>query len=270
MKSISIVSLLFFFSSCATYYGKQDYQEIKKIYYHQVEDERQMARAYIPKGAGPFPGVILIHGGGWHYRDLEDMRTIAKSLVTRGFSVLSINYRLFPQDLHPAPILDLENALKYFKLNASRYKLKPDKIGLWGYSSGAHTAAFYALTRQSNPSLLVQAVVAGGGPYDFTQYPDSKLIKGYMGNKRDKMLEQYIAASPLTHVKAHAPPFFLYHAKQDNTVEYQQSVKFEEKLIAHQVKVERYDIEFWGHAAAFIFSDEAVKRGVKFLQAELK
>ena len=45
---------------------------------------------------------------------------------------------------------------------------------------------------------------------------------------------------------------------------------FAERLMASEVKVKRHEVKFWGHAVTFIFSDEAVKKGVKFLKEELK
>lgn len=267
MKFLLLIALL---TSCSSFLGKGAYEQKESIQYADGFEQRHGAEAFIPQGTGPFPGVIMVHGGGWKSRSYEDIRVVAKSLATRGFSVLSINYRFSPEHRHPAPVEDLEKALQHFKTNAETYKLDPKRIGLWGYSSGAHTVAYYAMTRNLNPELKVQAVVAGGGPYDFTKYPRSPLIKDYMGKYRDEALEAYREASPTLIAKPGLPPFFLYHGKQDRLVTLDQMSGLVASLKAQNVRVKHYEVVFWGHANTFIFSTEAVKRGVKFLIQELQ
>lgn len=262
--------ILLFLYSCASDYGHQDFITQDKIYYTSSNQERQSAKAYIPEGKGPFPGVILVHGGGWNSRDNNDMRFIAKSLAGHGFTVLSINYRLVPEFLHPAPIEDLEKAFIYFKKNAERFKLQTNKIGLWGYSAGAHTTAFYALTRAKDPVLKVQAVVAGGGPFNLAAAPDSRQVRAYLGVEMKDRPDIYNEASPQYLVTPEAPPFFLYHALIDDNVDHARTTDFEKKLKENQVEVERLDIRILGHVTAFIFSKEALQKGIIFLKKKLK
>lgn len=192
------------------------------------------------------------------------MNSIAVSLASHGFVVYNINYRLAPEFKHPAPIEDLGEALKFFKAHAIEYKLDSERIGLWGYSCGSHISAYYALT---NPGI--KAVVAGGSPMDFTWYPHSPIISKYMGKERDEMLDEYFDASPMYKVTSKAPPFFLYHAENDKLVEFAQSSAFEAQLKKHRVPVKLHKIGWWGHATAFIFSEESVIKGVNFLKKSL-
>ncbi len=267
MKPIFFL-LVFLLSSCASFKGSGEFDSIKKFSYEGESDERHMAEAFIPKGAGPFPGVIVVHGGGWRTGSLVDVRTIASSLASHGFTVMTINYRFSPKDKHPAPIEDLEKALIHFKKNAPEFKLDTTRIGLWGYSSGAHTVAYYAYSKNTSENK-VQALVAGGGPYDLTWYPHSPYVHDYIGKYRDDAIDEYFAGSVTTLVKPGLPPTFLYHAKNDNLVEYTQCTALEAKLEQAHVKVKRYEIGYWGHATAFLFSSEAVKKGVLFLKDEL-
>lgn len=270
MNPLFHLAFFLYLTSCASYYGENKFREISNLYYTDSQSLRQHAHAYVPKGKGSFPGVILVHGGGWKTRDLSDMKRIAESLASRGFSVLSINYCFPPENLHPSPITDLENAVIFFRKNAERFKFQPNQVGLWGYSSGAHTVAFYALTRADKPELRVQAVVAGGGPYDLTKYPDSKLVNGYMGNKKSKMEKEYLEASVKTHITSKAPPFFLYHGKNDWLVDSSQASEFAKELKKSDVEVEEHLVPFLGHSATFLFSSQSVKLGTKFLEAKLK
>lgn len=268
MKPLLGVLIVFGLTSCAYHRGTKKYVVQKNIYYTDKNDERQMGELTIPVGPGPFPAVILVHGGGWNSRSFEDMRSIAESLSSNGFVVFNINYRLAPEHKHPAPLEDLKQALLFLKSKKDEFKLDPDRIGLWGYSAGGHIVSLLALT-MTDPTLKIKAVVAGGAPLDFTWYPLSPYLKKYMGDYRDKMPTAYKEASPALHVHKEAPPFFLYHAVNDRLVEFAQSAAFESKLKDVGVEVKLYPISFWGHATAFIFNDEAVKQGVTFLQKRL-
>lgn len=268
MKALSLM-MATLFTSCASYKGKQTYRVEENLLYAGVDSERQKADLYIPSAAGPHPGVVLVHGGGWKSRSRADMTTIATSLASHGFVVLNINYRFVPHHKHPAPIVDLEVALKYFRSRSQDIKLDPSRVGVWGYSSGGHTVSYYALTHALDPEKKVQAVVAGGAPFDFTWYPHSPYIKGYMGKYRDEMLKEYFDASVTSKVTKDAPPFFIYHAEQDKLVEYAQATALEARLKEQGASVEVHKINFWGHATAFALSDEAVKEAVKFLKDKL-
>lgn len=270
MKLGFILTSLIFLSSCATYHGKEKFKRFPDISYNGKNDQRHLSEVLIPEGKGPFPGVVVVHGGGWRSRKYSDMNSIAESLASHGFVVININYRFSPKFRHPAPIEDLQEALLFFKQKASDYKLDINKIGLWGYSSGGHTVSYYGITRNHLENLKVQAIVSGGAPYDFTWYPKSPYIRGYLGKYRNQMLKEYFEASPSNLVIEGLPPFFLYHAEGDTLVELAQATSFEAKLRAKNVKVKRYDIPFWGHVSGFILSDEAVKRGILFLEKELK
>ena len=107
-------------------------------------------------------------------------------------------------------------------------------------------------------------------PYDLTWYTESPYVKEYTGHYRDEAFQEYIDASPAYQINKDAPPFFLYHALNDNLVEHSQATSFEAKLMMNKSPVERYDISFWGHGFAFAFSSEAIEKGVQYLERKLK
>lgn len=57
--------------------------------------------------------IITVHGGGGDSRDNSDFTSIAESLASNGYNVFNINYRLAPKNVHPAPIDDLNLAIKF-------------------------------------------------------------------------------------------------------------------------------------------------------------
>lgn len=238
--------------------------------YTAAKEERQWGDLYVPEGPGPFPVVVVVHGGGWQIRHKGDMSSISSSIATHGFVVYNINYRFAPQHQHPAPVDDLEAAIRFLKENAATYHIDVNRIGLWGYSSGGHIVSYYALTRARTPELRVRAVVAGGAPFDFTWYPHSPYIHDYMGGYRAQKLDAYFEASPAHRVTKDAPPFFLYHGKSDNLLEYSQMQAFEAKLQQAGVYVKSHKVGWWGHSMTFAWPDRPVEKGVKFLAKWLK
>jgi acetyl esterase/lipase len=263
-----ILFLFPIFIGCASYKGDIPFKT-ETFFYTQEKNERQSGEAYIPLKGENLPGVIMVHGGGWSARSYEDNRSIAKSLASQGYAVININHRYAPKHRHPAPIEDLGMAIAWFKKNASRFNLNADKIGLWGYSSGGHITSLYALQKIGTPDA-VQAVVSGGTPYDLTWYTHSPIISPYIGGNREKKFEEYFQASPSWNIKKGAPPFFIYQAANDKLVEYAQATSFEARMKREGNSIKRFKVPYWGHAFSFILSDEAVKKGIKFLNKELK
>src|SRR5690554_2934000 len=99
--------------------------------------------ASVPDGAGPFPAVVIVHGGGF-------VRGTKTSYVTplfpvfneAGFAWFSINYRLAPKHPFPAAIEDVEAAIRWVKKHAAEYKVDTRRIALLGESAGGHLVSW--------------------------------------------------------------------------------------------------------------------------------
>ena len=95
--------------------------------------------ANVPDGAGPFPVVIAIHGGGWSRGDKTgngDFAPALKPLTTNQFTWFSIDYRLAPTNHWPACFDDVETAIRWVKTHAAKYKGDPNRVALLGYLRG--------------------------------------------------------------------------------------------------------------------------------------
>lgn len=260
MKLLLIFHILFALS-CASYKSNQKYSVKKDIKYGT--HDRHMGDLYLSQSTGQ-PIVVVVHGGGWSGRSKSDMDTIAESLASHGYNVFNINYRLAPEFKHPAPIDDLEQAIKFLEKEYAS-KIDMNKLGLWGYSAGSHIITYYGLARENR----VKAMVAGGAPLDLTWWPYSPIVTPYMGYKMFDNVQGWLEASPVHYLKKGAPPIFMYHGIEDNLVEHSQMTAFDAKARLLGVETEMHHVSFWGHINTFVWSSESVEKGIKFLKRKL-
>ena len=109
-----------------------------------VELKLDMARP--AEGDGPFPAVLVIHGGAWRQGNKADVRQILPQFAKRGYVAISPQYRFCPKDTFPAQVHDVKAAVRWLKTNAKKYKVDPERIGAIGFSAGGHLALMLGLT----------------------------------------------------------------------------------------------------------------------------
>jgi len=192
--------------------------------------------ASIPDGRGPFPAVIVVHGGGWEAGSKRSYeKPLLPVLTDAGFAWFTINYRLAPQYKFPAAVEDVEAAVRWVRRNAKEYKVDPNRIALMGESAGGHLVAMVGVrpTRETR----VAAVVDFYGPHDLEKRESDrgeigKNLRQFLGiDKLDAAGRARLReASPVTYVRKGLPPFLLIHGTKDAAVPYDQSPLFCEKL----------------------------------------
>lgn len=227
------------------------------------------AELYRPEGPGPFPAVVVVHGGGWDARDRSDMEGVAKKLARRGFVALNIQYRLAPRFLYPASLEDTQQAVRWLRANAGEHGVDPARIAGWGYSAGGHLVAL-AATAGAGSDAALQAVVAGGMPADFSHYPHSPIIGRYIGSGFAQRRETWLEASPARRVTAQTPPMFLYHGSWDRLVYVNDAHAMKTALDSAGVANELYIARGLGHIATFLLGFGAEGNGMDFLDRRLR
>ena len=115
------------------------------VEYLRHGDKPLLARIYRPRGPGPHPGVIEVHGGAWTSNDRLVNVVIHEALARAGVVVMAIDFRMAPEARYPASIIDINYATRWLKLHAKDYDIALDKIGGLGTSSGGHQLALSAL-----------------------------------------------------------------------------------------------------------------------------
>jgi hypothetical protein len=101
------------------------------------------------EGAGPFPALVLVHGGGWAAGDRSAYHAPMLAWAKLGIVCVSVDYRLAPQFKFPCQIEDVKCAVRWMRANAGKYHVDGDRIGALGGSAGAHLVALLGTTSGS-------------------------------------------------------------------------------------------------------------------------
>lgn len=217
----------------------------------------QKLDVYVPTGNGPFPAVVLIHGGAFMVGDKGGEANNAKALTDKGYVAVSINYRLSAEAQFPAQVYDVKAAVRFLRANAATYRINPDKIGSWGASAGGNLSAMLGTTGgvaelegaelgNSGYSSRVTASVDWFGPINFATMdaeaqalgftistnaatsPESK----YLGAAVTSVPEKVAKANPASYITADDAAFFIQAGSADKNIPYTQSANFHSALVA--------------------------------------
>lgn len=123
-------------------------------------------RLYKPRGAGPFPAVVDLHGGAWGKGSLEDCRGRDEVLARAGILVAAPDFR-HAADGYPTALVDINYAIRWLKARAGALQTRADLVGVCGQSSGGHLAMLTAM-RPHDPRYTAIALPAGSPRVDAT------------------------------------------------------------------------------------------------------
>jgi acetyl esterase/lipase len=104
-----------------------------------------LARLYRPRGSGPFPIVVDVHGGAWCKKDRTSDAGTDLPLAASGVIVVALDFRMPPAARYPAPVADIHYAVRWCKAHAARWAGCADRVGILGVSSGGHQAMLVAM-----------------------------------------------------------------------------------------------------------------------------
>lgn len=161
-----------------------------------VEVDAQVA---VPSGDGPFPSVVLVHGGGWVTGSPDILRPLADFFVEHGYLTVNTTYALadFERAAFPEAVDDVACAVRY----AATHPDSDGTVAVIGHSAGAHIGALVALTGDRyaadcpHPgSGVPERFVGLAGPYDVSRLGIA--IVAFFGSGPNQAPEVWEAGNP--------------------------------------------------------------------------
>jgi acetyl esterase/lipase len=203
--------------------------------FYPVADDR-------PRGT-----VIVCPGGGYHVLAAHEAEPIARWLNAAGLSAFVLRYRVAPHR-HPAPLDDATRAVRLVRARAEELNVRPNRIGLLGFSAGGHLVTTLAThydpgdPRAADPvervSCRPDAVVACYPVVSLRTFKHEGCIGNLLGERpSQQMLDEL---SNELHVTGDTPPMFLWHTANDEVVPVGQSLLLAQALSDHGVPFEMH------------------------------
>jgi acetyl esterase len=154
-------------------------------------------RIYKPKGLTKSPIFLWFHGGGFIYGNLNwDHKMCANMAIRAKVVVISVDYRLAPENPYPAGVNDAYAVFQWSIKNANQIDGDPERLGIGGGSAGAGIAGSMALMNREKkgPEIKLQALIFPPGDIDTTRVSIQELwdIPGVKGADVPILLRYYL------------------------------------------------------------------------------
>jgi len=164
--------------------------DVEDVEYLRQGDAALLARVFKPRGQGPFPAVVELHGGAWCMGDRLNDTTINENLARGGIVVVALDFRVPPVASYPASLMDINFGIRWVKTQAVSLRTRPDAVCTFGISSGGHQAmllgmrprdsryASIAMAGGATPDAIVRGVIMGAPVIDpIGRYRYAKQLK---------------------------------------------------------------------------------------------
>ena len=235
------------------------------------------------------PVLVVVHGGNWmggnsseHMVQFTDRAGLWA--LYDGYAVALVDYSIRNEDNEtalPNQIYEIKAAVRYLRSVADEYSLDADKIALLGESAGGHLVNMAGVTNgepqydleaygNMEYSSDVQAVI-GQYSLDTMEYETDSTLTSLCGTDVSEMDEEarrelLAQISPIDHVDAADPPFYLEHGISDHTVPFTQSCEFFKALVdAGSEKSELHLYPGMDHAVAWFQTEECARGFIDWL-----
>ena len=260
----------------------------RDLEYARVESGPLLLDLYLPEATRP-PLVVWIHGGAW--RSGSKDRVPVLPLVSKGYAVASVEYRLSPVAPFPAQIHDIKAAIRFLRAHQRRYGYDASRVGIAGSSAGGHLVALVGASNSHSQlegtvgehldqSSDVQAVIDLYGPTNFLTILQQStphglgvripalqlLLRGQPDDKPDLAR----LASPVFHVDPGDPPLLMIHGDQDPQVPINQSHELHGKYKAANLTVRFEVIHGGAHGGKEFYDEDRISLMQTFLDQHLK
>jgi acetyl esterase/lipase len=261
-----------------------DFRKVADIPFAIADGQQLRLDLYLPSGVDRPPLVVYIHGGAWRADSKESMPLAG--LVSHGFAVASVDYRLSPVARFPAQSHDIKAAIRFLRAKQSYYGYDARRIAVSGSSAGGHLAALIGVTNGNKElegalgdyreqSSDVQAIVDYYGASDFltilkqstphgigVRVPALQLLLGAQPEDTPELAK---LASPVFHVDGSDPPLLVLHGDQDPQMPINQSHELEGAYQAQGLPVRFEVLHGVGHGGSRFYDGYSTGIVVDFL-----
>ena len=211
-------------------------------YVKDAHERQKLDIAHFTKGK-PRPLLVWIHGGAFMTGDKAENHAIWPELMSAGYAVATINYRLSGDAKWPAQITDCKAAIRFLRAHAKDYNIDPDRIAVWGSSAGGQLAALVGTSGSAKKfdvgehldhSSAVSCSVDMFGPIDFEKMPQFTSPTSPEAKMWDRATSEALdlarEACPITYLSNDTPPILILHGDADNIIHISQSQLFHDAM----------------------------------------
>lgn len=251
-------------------------------------DPLQVADLWLPKGRGPFPVVVLVHGGCWTTRmSIRNLTSwMAEDLRRDGIAVWDVEYRGVdrPGGGYPGTFLDVAAAADAVRLNAEKYHLETRRVAAVGHSAGGHLALWLAARAKipttsalyvAHPLPIDHAVSLGGLPdlEDAAASPDNgcgtAVVARLVGEPTDTHPDVY-ADTSVARLLPLGVPQDLVNGAEDETIPLRLGTHYVEKARAAGDRAVLHVPRRTGHAELILPESAAWHEAKALIEAALR
>ena len=126
----------------------------------EVNGTKINIRIFSDSNDNNLPLLVNFHGGGWVLGDLDSDESMCKLLSKKsGYKIISVDYRLAPENKFPIPLQDCYESLIYFYENSKEFGINPEKISICGTSAGGNLSAGVSLLLRDNNKDIVKSQI---------------------------------------------------------------------------------------------------------------
>lgn len=199
----------------------------------------QFGELYEPDGEGPWPVVVLVHGGSWRAgEDLSILEDAAEDLRDRGYAVWNVEYRRVGEEGggYPGTFDDVGAAIDHLAVIAEDRPLALDRVAVVGHSAGG-TLALWAGGRVTlppdapgaGPRVTPVAALSLAGVADLATCAGQRLVEGacaqLLGGLPSERPDRYPLTSPIERLPIGLTQTLL-HGRDDLVVPVDQSERY--------------------------------------------
>lgn len=250
-----------------------------------------------PQEKENLPAILFVPGGGFIASNRARMLQLRMRLAEAGYFVGSINYRVTPEALFPAPLEDVKSAVRYMKAHGEELHIDPQRIGIIGDSAGGYLSAFAGITNyptefdrgeylevgsQVKAAVSLYGIsdllrVGEGFPREWQEFYTSPAgipslfvngIPGF-GGRMGGILENrefMEKANPIRYIRKESAPMLLFHGTEDPVVSQEQSDILYQALRKKGVAAKRYLVPGAGHSGPYWVQDEVIRVILEFFE----